>query len=801
MHPKGTPAPASSVKAQVFKHKQLPTEMGGCHRLSCCAAPRPLPEGFDALARDGLRRFSCFGHPSNASARGALLLRSLNSILPQRFAGPNSALGPMDDSPDDTVQLDAPELTRPVDRLVRTFSWRARQKAKKTDPSASERADDVPDDATAAAPEDLGRTLTRVLSFGRRNKQARQSDDGGKDDEDLDRTTSMFSGPRRAFSLTRRPAASAGTRFSALRLSETEHVYGPLQVRRAEKRGQKPAPRYCVLGKETCVLTWYATASTEAPSNGQRPDGSCTIALADGAPATPDLFHAFECRAASAEEAARWKRSLDAITSRAISGYIQIKGRRGWKRRWVLFQPLCKKLCIYRAQPLVAHSAGTFADAHIYQQPGYRAHGEVKWAARRPSPSQPFGFSIFTPDEGQWELAAPTAKEMRRWLDSLPIFDPEAANIVNAIGEEYHAEKERRQSVRLSLRSSVSSSAPTSPARESPASSPAKVGAGAKSAAEPAPLAEVSDSASESDDDDDADSAAAEAPKPLQLGISGRDLVTHAKPGSAAAAGAITPRSNRLVSDQLRQLEEMRQQLEALRNENRELKLQTGGELSADQDEKVLQEFLVKLRAVLEMRSEGRSMKKYWAALSNGEGDVSEVRRFRRKPELGLLVSSTEDIKKISPYNWRNMGCSGLTEQELRCLLVRLGEPGMPGQADEFKKMIIARLGTKSPTDAQEKQEARMRAIEAGEIEVEDPREKRLRELKENKPAKPGKGAGGKAAPKPKAEKQEARMRAIEAGEIEVEDPREKRLQELKKQKAAEAAAKKKSAKAAAAKK
>ena len=129
------------------------------------------------------------------------------------------------------------------------------------------------------------------------------------------------------------------------------------------------------------------------------------------------LAQAFECRAASAEEAARWKRSLDAITSRAISGYIQIKGRRGWKRRWVLFQPLCKKLCIYRAQPLVAHSAGTFADAHIYQQPGYRAHGEVKWAARRPSPSQPFGFSIFTPDEGQWELAAPTAKEMRRWLD------------------------------------------------------------------------------------------------------------------------------------------------------------------------------------------------------------------------------------------------------------------------------------------------------------------------------------------------------------------------------------------------
>ena len=97
-------------------------------------------------------------------------------------------------------------------------------------------------------------------------------------------------------------------------------------------------------------------------------------------------------------------------------------------------------------------------------------------------------------------------------------------------------------------------------------------------------------------------------PRPIGDADQVASLIQLATPrqGSATAAGAITPRSNRLVSDQLRQLEEMRQQLEALRNENRELKLQTGGELSADQDEKVLQEFLVKLRAVLEMRSEGR---------------------------------------------------------------------------------------------------------------------------------------------------------------------------------------------------
>ena len=113
------------------------------------------------------------------------------------------------------------------------------------------------------------------------------------------------------------------------------------------------------------------------------------------------------------------------------------------------------------------------------------------------------------------------------------------------------------------------------------------------------------------------------------------------------------------------------------------------------------------------------------------------------------------------------------------------------------------------------KQEERARAIEAGEVEVEDPREKRLREMKEG---------GGKLPPPPPAPKripstlssvsarpsvrrdesanstasdaaeanpllaaiearrlkQEERARAIEAGEVEVEDPREKRLREMK---------------------
>lgn len=64
------------------------------------------------------------------------------------------------------------------------------------------------------------------------------------------------------------------------------------------------------------------------------------------------------------------------------------------------------------------------------------------------------------------------------------------------------------------------------------------------------------------------------------------------------------------------------------------------------------------------------------------------MRRFKRKPELALLVADLEEFNKISPYAWRNMGCSGLRPEELRCLMVCLSQRGVPGQADDFKKLI-----------------------------------------------------------------------------------------------------------------
>ena len=90
----------------------------------------------------------------------------------------------------------------------------------------------------------------------------------------------------------------------------------------------------------------------------------------------------------------------------------------------------------------------------------------------------------------------------------------------------------------------------------------------------------------------------------------------------------------------------------------------------------------------------GKALQPRWRSLLAGEGEASEVRRFQRHPELRLLVASDTDLKMISPYDWRNMACSSLREQELRCLSSRLDTPGMPAQADGFKRAIAARLAT-----------------------------------------------------------------------------------------------------------
>ena len=63
-----------------------------------------------------------------------------------------------------------------------------------------------------------------------------------------------------------------------------------------------------------------------------------------------------------------------------------------------------------------------------------------------------------------------------------------------------------------------------------------------------------------------------------------------------------------------------------------------------------------------------------WTALSKGEGDESEGRRFKRRQELQLLMMTPAEMKIMSAYQWQNMSLGGLKPHELRGLAYHLSK-------------------------------------------------------------------------------------------------------------------------------
>lgn len=581
----------------------------------------------------------------------------------------------------------SPSTTLAVQGVKRTFSW-SRKAASATRNSGAvgrNRSSGGISPPVEAGAGSGGAVVKRVFSFSRKTKPQRQGPVGEEHshrsaDGDIERTESLFS---RTFSLRKGAGAPVALRPSNMALSDDDQ-HGALLVRRAGRSREHKA-RYCVLYKSSCTFEWYMGSGGE-PSRDRRPDGGLTLAVASLDPRTPCVFYVqgiegdtLECKAPSAEEAQKWMAAFAPVMSAAVSGYVLVQGKKGWKRRWVLFQPTCCKLCIYRHEPLVLLSAG--ADAAAHAQPGHRSHGDVKHVVPRPTPVQPFGFALFTPDGSMWELAVESASERARWLQPMPIFDPLSSaslrsraptlpaspigsgtsdmggeygkpmatarvlhnSLVTALGQEYYAEKERRASRCRSSQHLGSMSDAGSPATPRVSKAVGEAAAG-KASPQPAPNGasvlvpkqssgkpntEVcneygwGDSEEEDEsDDEDGDEDDADNPTPLNLGLTDRDLDYHQKPvlslekrrqiavGSqesvveliavssprssgarpaaeggeddtekpvGASLGGETPRTHKLSAE----LEEMRAQLEALRNENRELKLQTGGERHA----------------------------------------------------------------------------------------------------------------------------------------------------------------------------------------------------------------------------
>merc|ERR1719424_2611899 len=91
-----------------------------------------------------------------------------------------------------------------------------------------------------------------------------------------------------------------------------------------------------------------------------------------------------------------------------------------------------------------------------------------------------------------------------------------------------------------------------------------------------------------------------------------------------------------------------------------------------------------------------------WTALSKGEADESESRRFKRRPELLLLLMTPLEMKVMSAYQWQNMSLGGLKPHELRGLAFALSKAGSVKVAETFIKALAAKLG-KLPSEAEQK--------------------------------------------------------------------------------------------------
>lgn len=90
-------------------------------------------------------------------------------------------------------------------------------------------------------------------------------------------------------------------------------------------------------------------------------------------------------------------------------------------------------------------------------------------------------------------------------------------------------------------------------------------------------------------------------------------------------------------------------------------------------------------------------------AESRGDLDEAEVKRFKWRNELQLLVMPPSEMKRLSPYQWQTMSLGGLRDEEKFGLISRLSDVSgrradVPGQADRFISSLRHALGSEPPT-------------------------------------------------------------------------------------------------------
>eukprot|EP00965_Chrysotila_dentata_P136801 4524512-Pleurochrysis_carterae.AAC.3 len=308
-------------------------------------------------------------------------------------------------SKDSTSQRSVHELHTPSSRPSFTAEETCSQASASSPPSSRGRSRTAPLDK-------LGMITARFGSFGRKGTKSHGETDGlsaSMDDstqrrrrnlscsslEDIDHCSSFSASRTQQASIS----ATAGGKHHAPMLSSDEHEHGSLSLGIG---GSRCVARYCVFSKKSCSMRYYSgpdDALLDKP-----PEGTFVVAFAHLSPraATELWLHSdtgegWILKTGSEKEAERWLSALRSASGRTVSGPLYVKRKKGWKRRWCVFQTASSRLCVMRRNPIEMEAAEGVLWASMVHK-GNRSHSIVQHAVRRPSPEHPFGFACFTPD-------------------------------------------------------------------------------------------------------------------------------------------------------------------------------------------------------------------------------------------------------------------------------------------------------------------------------------------------------------------------------------------------------------------
>ena len=214
--------------------------------------------------------------------------------------------------------------------------------------------------------------------------------------------------------------AVGGGHGHASHLDDEEVDSGMLNVR---LRGEWSShSRHCLYWRRTCTLKIYRKADDALRDRAPEATVVVTIARARGPNELAVRTQEGEtvlCVAATAALATRWVATFASAEASTLSAYIFVSRKKGWKRRWAVFQRRTHVLCLYQAR----EGDPTSSVAFYGQALDAKSRGSltVLHAVKQPRPKLPFGFTCYSPDGQTMHLSADGPEGLESWLEAMPL--------------------------------------------------------------------------------------------------------------------------------------------------------------------------------------------------------------------------------------------------------------------------------------------------------------------------------------------------------------------------------------------